>query len=211
MVVMPNTVNSKQLTVNRQDKTVHRLLSTVYREGFTLVELLVVLGLLSITVGSTLLFLTSTLKGSNSAAITAEVKQNGQSVLDSLERQIRGATNAARVVPADPTQIVLTKQDNTSLYIKCTPAVANVSNGWIGTSAISTGPFTPLTNKDDIVSGISVDNCLFNVTASSGGGSSPPVVSMEFTMSQGISAPSRADFVANAKFQTTISLRQAVN
>ena len=177
--------------------------------GFTLVELLVVLGLLSITVGSTLLFLTSTLKGSNSAAITAEVKQNGQSVLDSLERQIRGATNAQKI---DNNQIVLTKQDATSLYIKCTLAVAGISNGWIGTSTTGGGAtFTPLTNKDDLVSGISVDNCVFNVTPASGGGSSPPLVSLEFTMSQGISAPSRADFVANAKFQTTISLRQADN
>jgi len=181
-------------------------------KGFTLVELLVVLGLLSVTVGSTLLFLTSTLKGSNSAAITAEVKQNGQSVLDSLERQIRGAANAARVNPVDPSQIVLTKQDGTSLYIGCWSSVAGSSNGWIGTSTTgSVGSFMSLTNKDDLVSGISVDNCSFNVTAASGGGSSPPVVSVEFTMSQGISAPSRSDFVANAKFQTTISLRQADN
>lgn len=177
-------------------------------KGFTLVELLVVLGLLSITVGATLLFLTSTLKGSNSAAITAEVKQNGQAVLDSLERQIRGATNASKI---DDNQIVLTRSDTSSLYIKCFPSQSGVSNGWIGTSTSSNGTFTPLTNKDDVVSGISVDNCLFNVTSSSGGGSSPAVVSLQFTLSQGVNAPSRADFIASAKFQTTISLRKMGN
>src|SRR3989344_764838 len=67
------------------------------RRGFTLVELLVVLGILSATVGSTLLFLTSTLKGSNQASIVAEVKQNGQVTLDLLEREVRGANNAALV------------------------------------------------------------------------------------------------------------------
>lgn len=208
MSVMPTKVHGRWLMVHGIKKSMNYELKTKNKFGFTLVELLVVLGLLSITVGSTLLFLTSTLKGSNSAAITAEVKQNGQSVLDSIERQIRGATNVEKI---DDNQIKLTKQDGTTLYIKCTPFVAGVSNGWIGTSATENGTYTSLTNKKELVSGISVDNCIFNVTASSGGGSSPPVVSVEFTMSQGISAPSRSDFIANAKFQTTISLRQADN
>src|SRR3990167_9169606 len=62
--------------------------------GFTLLEFLVVIGLLSITIGSILLFLTSVLKGTNQANITSEVKQNGQVVLDTLESQIRNATDA---------------------------------------------------------------------------------------------------------------------
>ncbi len=62
-------------------------------DGFTLIELIVVMGILALVVGAITLFISSVLKGSNQAKITAEVKQNGQVTLDSLERQIRGAVD----------------------------------------------------------------------------------------------------------------------
>ena len=171
------------------------------------------LGLLSITVGSTLIFLTSTLKGSNSAAITAEVKQNGQSVLDSLERQMRGSkdVNAALVDPNK--HIILTKQNDELLHIACFDPTGT-ENGWIGSVILPVGNdgnsknlYLPVTNKEDLVSGISVTNCDFRVSTPTPGSTSPKVISLEFVMNQGIQAPSRSDFIANTKFQTTISLR----
>src|SRR3989344_1028540 len=75
--------------------TKYKILNTKYckTKGFTLIELLVVLGILAAAVGASMIFLTSVLKGTNQANVTAEVKQNGQVVLDSLEKQIRGATD----------------------------------------------------------------------------------------------------------------------
>jgi len=67
-----------KLTINTKPRGVN------LSKGFTLIELLVVLGILVIGVGSTLLFLTSILRGTNQANVTAEVKQNGQAILDSL-------------------------------------------------------------------------------------------------------------------------------
>src|SRR3989344_4232759 len=89
------TKNNKQETVNiRKVFQVSGFKVLVSKNGFTLLEFLVVIGLLSLTIGSILLFLTSVLKGTNQANVTSEVKQNGQVVLDALESQIRKATDA---------------------------------------------------------------------------------------------------------------------
>lgn len=68
--------------------------------GFTLVEVLVVVAVTSII----LLFLTqiffSSLTGNNKAQALALIKQNGQSVLDSLDKSIRNADHI--VCPAIP-------------------------------------------------------------------------------------------------------------
>ena len=99
-----------------------------------------------------------------------------------------------------------------SLYLVCfdSDSVAG-KNGWIGIADVSPGTdtdvlsnYNPVTNKNS-VSGVDVSNCNFTVLSTSAG--SPPVVSMSFVVNQGIEAPSRADFLANAKFETTISLR----
>ncbi len=192
------------------------------KSGFTLVELLVVLGILTLTVGSSLLFLTSVLKGTNQANIISEAKQNGQSTLDSLDRQIRNATNAQAMIsggtpplnlPAGASSgVALTISGNQSLYIVCFNSVAGTSNGWIGTASLAPGTspslsdFKAVTNIDTI-SGADVSSCNIAVTSFSVGAISPPIVAINFTMNQGINAPSRKDFLANSKFQTTISLR----
>src|SRR4030042_3325045 len=117
-------------------------------KGFTLIELLVVMGILSLTIGSILLFLTSTLKGSNQANVTSEVKQNGQAILDSLERQIRNASDATQTLDSDlPDEasngITLTFKEGTDLYIACFDSVAATSNGWIGTASVASGSSAP--------------------------------------------------------------------
>lgn len=193
--------------------------------GFTLIELLVVLGILTATVGATLLFLTSVLRGTNQANVTAEVKQNGQVVLDSLEKQIRGALDTRLLSGADiPTgssnAMAVTSATGGYLYVACFNSVTGSANGWIGTvstsaaTAPSTGLYQPLTNQDKIA-GVDVvcDNpcpptCTFSVIAASEGTLSPPIVKVSFTVNQGVKAPSRQDFLANAKFGTTISLRK---
>ena len=182
--------------------------------GFTLIEFLVVLGILTVAVGSSLLFLTSTLKGSNQAHISAEVKQNGQAVLDTLENQIRNARDVSALdsstIPQIPSgassAIHLTLSDGSSLFLACAEGSSS-SNGWIGSSAtgdvITT--FTPLTSKDP-KSGVNISSCSFSVT-SADGTSQPPLVHISFDASQGVVAPSRQDFSSTIHFGTTLSLR----
>lgn len=192
--------------------------SRILKKGFSLVELLVVLGLLSVTVGSALLFLTSVLRGSNQSAVISEVKQNGQSVLDSLDRQIRDASDARQMQGAELPQgavngAVLTLPGARTLYTACF-ATTQAANGWIGLANLQTGAavtlsdYKSLTNNGNLVDGVDISTCNFSVIPASTGSASPAIVSLSFTINQGISAPSRRDFLSNAQFQTTISLRK---
>ncbi|GEM_PF-3576856 len=200
--------------------TKYILHTTNYRKsaGFTLIELLVGLGLLAVTVGSALLFLTSVFRGSNQAAIITEVKQNGQSVLDSLERQIRDASNARQMQGSELPQgavngVVLTLASARTLYAACFAGTPS-ANGWIGLANMQTGvtpslsDYKSLTNNNNVIEGVDISVCSFSVVLASTGNSSPAIVSLNFTINQGVLAPSRRDFLSNAQFQTTISLRR---
>ena len=188
-----------------------KILNTKYLKsaGFTLIEFLVVLGILAVTVSSTVLFLNSVLKGSNQATTVAEVKQNGQVVLDSVERQIRGSLDA-RAPTSD--HLVLTREaPNLPLHIQCFLPVPNTRNGQIGIAeGNNPATYTDLTNTD-LINGVNITSCNFLVFPSGfspDGQVVPAVVSIGFDVSQGLAAPTRADYVANVAMQTTISLRR---
>ena len=175
-----------------------------FTRGFTLLEFLIVIGLLSITIGSILLFLTSVLKGTNQANITSEVKQNGQVVLDTLESQIRNASDASLILT---TYIKLLRQNADPLHIRCVNPAGE--NGRIEIAVSTDQPATNFTSitSQDTVSGVDITYCSFTIIPTSGGVSDPPIVSVSFTVNQGRDAFSRVDFMANVSFQTTISLR----
>ena len=209
------TRNSKQETENKSFKFQASSFKFLVKPGFTLIEFLVVLGILAVTVSSTVLFLNSVLKGSNQATIVAEVKQNGQAALDSVERQIRGSIDA-KVAPtgcsSNCSELVLTRETpNLPLHIQCFFPVGNTRNGRIGIAeGNSPSTYTDLTNTD-LINGVNITNCNFLVLSkgsSPDGQPIPAVVSIGFIVSQGLQASSRADFVANTAMQTTISLRR---
>ncbi len=193
------------------------------KKGYTLIEFLIVIGILAIVVGSTLLFLTAILKGTNQASIVSEVKQNGQAVLGSLDKQVRNAkdvvcVNSTNVVSClDPSAsnkyIQLINASGPPLHIKCfnDNDIVKIQNGWIGSALSATipsdGSYVSITNQDT-TAGVDIVNCNFKVSPGTVGASEPAVVSISFGLHQGVSAPSRTDFKANAQFQTTISLRK---
>ncbi len=209
-------------------KTIDSRLSTIDKKnGYTLIEFLIVIGILALSVGSILLLLTTTIKGANKSNINAEVKQNGQAVLDSLVGQIRSASDVSQLVGGQyfPTQggqsgIFLTLSTGEKLTIVCFNADAT-HNGYIGAvkdPATATGPHlnysdfanNALTNTD-IKSGVDIvcTNSLspppsFVVSQSSSLGKT---VAINFKAQQGIAAPSRVDFLANASFETAVVLR----
>lgn len=180
--------------------------------GFTLVELLVVMGLLGVITGASLLFLTNILKGSNQARIVSEVKQNGQTVLDSIDRQIRNAQEVDNIAPPlGSTSAIELVLSGGNLYLACFDSVAGppAENGWIGIANLPGGPYVSLTNRD-AVSGINVEcapSPTFNVSGTPGD-SYPQVVQVDFNVKQGVEAPGRVDFNASSQFKTTISLRK---
>lgn len=187
--------------------------------GFTLIELLVVITILAIAASTALLVFSSVLKGSNQARVTQEVKQNGQAVLDSVEKDIRSSSDVTTdtlnkvitlTLPTDQKDLNSNNEQNPREFIKCVDTNPSV-NGWIGKVQKDTGfiptndnEYNTITNKDNI-KGVDIDNCYFKaypLTATS-----PAIVVVQFTVNQGVGAPSRKDFQANVIFQTTISLR----
>lgn len=193
--------------------------------GYTLIEFLVVIGILAISIGSILMLLTSVIKSSNQTGITAEVKQNGQVVLDDLESQIRFAKDVNALVFGQllgaNSGLILTLPDGNYVSIICFNAVGTTSNGWIGIAktlsptppSVSSG-YQSLTNNRSTLSGIDI-NCDIDPSATvaqafqvNSGTSSVKIVTVNFIVNQGVTAPSRADFLANAQFKTTISLRK---
>lgn len=187
--------------------------------GFTLVELLVVIGVLGMVTGTALLFLTSILKGSNQARIVAEVKQNGQIVLDSIDRQIRSAQEIRSIgPPAGSGSAIELVLNGGNVYFACFNPVSSspVQNGWIGIANSSGGPYNSLTNKDT-VSGISIicdwDLVSPGVDTFAVFGNAtdpyPQIVKVNFKVKQPVNASSRVDFeVSEQLFSTTISLRK---
>jgi type II secretory pathway pseudopilin PulG len=182
---------------------------------------LVVIGILGIVVGSSMLFLTNILKGSNQAQVVGEIKQNGQTVLDVIDRQIRNAENVEDFTPLfisppdDAIKLNITNSAS-SIYIACFNRDITTSpkkNGWIGilnsTSAPSSvSEFLKLTNTSE-VSGIDLE-CDTSTFSISGliSDSYPQVVQVRFKVYQGVEAPNRLDFNASSEFKTTISLRK---
>lgn len=208
IVILLNCYIAKLLYFKRRfsDLTIKRS-----NTGFTLIEFLVVAGILSLVVGSTTLFLTSVLKGANQTNITAEIKQNGQEVLDSLERQIRGARDAAGLgVSQDHLMII--RDGANPLHIKCF-SKSSEQNTRIATAVSkdlepADTNFTSISN-DDPRTGVSIEDCVLQVVPAdfSQGRPAPAIVSIEFTAKQAQNAPTKAEFEAQAQFKTTISLR----
>ncbi|KKR78297.1 MAG: hypothetical protein UU23_C0001G0061 [Candidatus Curtissbacteria bacterium GW2011_GWA1_40_9] len=211
--------------INRNNH--YRFKST--RSGFTLVEFLIVIGILALSIGSILLLLTSVIKGTNQTNISAEVKQNGQVALDSIERQIRGAVSVDEMAqslltsygssPSINSGIMVTQNSGNNLYIICVNSYTvpgspeQNRNGWIGIASGTSPPavrgdYQALTNTD-LISGVNIV-CAVNLSKAlqvHTTGTSTRGVTLYFAAQQAINAPARADFLAEAQFKTTIALR----
>lgn len=85
------------------------------KDGFTLVEILVVIAIISIIGVVMVAIFTNTLRGSNKSQILAAVKQNGQAVLESMDKTVRGADYVICVTPSGTTLVVV-KNGNYTRY-----------------------------------------------------------------------------------------------
>lgn len=204
------------------------------KRGFTLVEFLIVIGILSLSIGSILLILTTVIKGANQTNIIGEVKQNGQNVVDTLSGQIRNATDVYalngdvvlgnQVKGPDEAESgiwvwTLTGEKLTIICVDAeTPTPINNGKIMVATApAITTraeidySKFKPISNTDtvsgvDIVCGSTLPTLkAFEVSAST---ASSKVVFVNFVAKQAIGAPSRVDYNASAQFKTSISIRK---
>jgi prepilin-type N-terminal cleavage/methylation domain-containing protein len=174
------------------------------KNGFTLVELLVVIGLVLIigTVGTNVI--TSILRSYNKAHIINEVEQNGNYVLSLMENQIR---NAKSVAASDCT-------GNNCSTLRVTPQGGSSYNFEIKTETVAGGTVgvvkkggEVLTNySNDLKTGVNVDTdrsrSYFEV-----GSTNPPTVKIVLRLTQAPNAPGRVDYQAETTLRTTVVVR----
>lgn len=81
--------------------------------GFTLVEILVVIAVIAIIGTILVAIFTNTLKGSSKSQILSVIKQNGQAVLENMDKTVRGADDVVCPFVIPP----VTTADSTNLVI----------------------------------------------------------------------------------------------
>ena len=165
--------------------------------GFTLIEILIVLGILAIivVVGSNMFF--TILKSSSKTKVLTEVKQNGNYALNVMARMIRNGKIGAGECGANPDRITITNPDDGITTFHCCgspPMIASKSGSLTCEQARLTS------NKVQVSSSC---NDFISCTQAVGG---PPVVTINFTLQQAGTA-ARPEEEALVNFQTAVTLR----
>lgn len=195
------------------------------KKGFTLVELLVVIAILAIAGAFILTIFTSSLRGSNKSQIVSTIKQNGQSVLDSMDKTIRNSDNIVCVSNLQTTLVIV----KDGVFTRYRFVVATIgANGFIQQDA-PIQPAPPASGADiklfidgicadtdpmmapnvltdtNPQTGVSAKNGFFTRSKQAGSRDS---VTIRFDLSPGIAAPQIvAGQIDTVTFQTTIQLR----
>ena len=161
-------------------------------QGYTMIEILVVVGILGIiaTMGSNMFF--SILKGSAKTQILNQIKQNGDYALEVMERTIRGA--ATVVVTVDGDFLTVTNLGGDNIIFSCEEIG--------GERKIASGGAS-LIGETVKVAG----NCqdVFGVTPGIEG-ARPTVVQIDFKLTQVADTP-RPEETAEMDFRTSVTLR----
>ncbi|MDO8573520.1 MAG: type II secretion system protein [Candidatus Daviesbacteria bacterium] len=79
---LPSTAKSEVGSRKSEDR---------FKNGFTLVEIIVVMAIVAIVGLIMVVIFTNTLRGSNKAQILSVIKQNGQAVLENMDKTVRSA------------------------------------------------------------------------------------------------------------------------
>jgi len=166
------------------------------KSGFTLIEILVVVGLLGIIagIGSNMFF--TTLRSSTKSKSLTMVKQNGDYALVVIERLIRDSekviTNSDGSLCTTGMNKIKTKRlDGSEVEFACKGE--GTANGLIASNSAR------LTSNE-----VKLDSCSFD--CSSRGGFYPQVVTINFTLSQA-AVTTRPEEQASVNFKTTVTTR----
>ena len=160
-------------------------------QGFTLIELLVVVAILGVLAVTSSQIVVSVLRSQNKSAVENEVRQNGDLLIKKFERDVRRAQSIASI-PSGITLRPVGTGDTISWQCTATQIQRQVN----------VGPWQDVVNTDP-VTGVRRDGvCTFRVTSLE-----PQLVTFDFTLRQGASAPNRSEFRISVPFKTSVGVR----
>lgn len=166
------------------------------KNGFTLIEILVVLGLLSIVaaIGSNMFF--TTFRSSTKTKVLTIVKQNGDYALSVMERTIRGAQEVIENSDGD-----ICEENMNKVKIK------NLDGSQIEFACVDEGTITGHIASDSsrlVSPEVKLSACSFSCTSE--GEFYPQIVNIDFNLSQALET-TRLEEQASVDFQTTVATR----
>ena len=164
-------------------------------KGFTLLELLVVIGIISIIGVIAADIFSNVTRSYNKAEIINRVQSSGNKILAQMAEEIR---NARRVV--SPTL----GSSGSSLVIKDFSG-SNVNFSFVSPDADDNGFVSRngvLISDNDFSNGVNVTSLVFNVL-----NTSPVVIGITISLEQPLGVPGRIDFQAKTDLTTSVSLR----
>lgn len=175
-------------------------------DGFTIVELLTVVGILVVISSILAGILYSTLRGGNKTSITTAVAQNGNFAISSISNLIISSQSVVQV-GSEPFVDCTASPSASSISLKGYDGGITILSCENGTISSQSGSMTPASLIDTTQVQIdSLSPCLFYCsTQISGDPYSLPIVGFEFTLTD--KSSSFIDTKAKARFNSSASLR----
>ncbi|MBI4036286.1 prepilin-type N-terminal cleavage/methylation domain-containing protein [Candidatus Daviesbacteria bacterium] len=188
-----------------------------FSDGFTLAEMLVVISVLSVFGVILAVIFSRTIGGSSKAQILEVIKQNGQSVLETMDKTVRNGDN---IVCPDPgilsSTLVVVRDGAYTRFRFITPTPD--SNGYITMDNpvvysptmcgdVLINPVVVTDNTLDVKgkTGVSVSGGNFEVDRKSG---FSDIITIKFVIGPGVEVPTNlSSQIDPVSFQTTIQLR----
>ena len=167
-------------------------------DGFTLVELLVVIAVLGILAGMGASIFMTIYQSYNKTRLTNQIRSEGERVIEDVEREVRNGQD----VTLSGSDLQVARTDGSTVVYHFEPQHAGPTpargNGYIAKNGASL-------TSNDLTNGVNVSAFTFSIITPSN--TPKQVVISSLRIAQSIDAPNRAGYQVSVELKTTVSLR----